>query len=292
MSFLNFGLSFLFLLTLVACQSAPTKVYETQPVIKKTNIVITSKTVIIDARPAFDYSLSHMNGSIPMRWEEFSEHDIPYRGLLEMDLFTLTRRLARYGISLDTPIVVVGRGPQGEGEEGRVAWTLQVLGIRQVQFANINAFSLPLTRLESPPKVSVPMWKPQVVESLRVDRSEFVYRNVPKITAQQNNIESAIVIDVRTEAEYLGKDTKSPYSKSAPHINAINIPWTQFFDKYDNINTEISSRLEQVGISKNKIIYVIDNFGVRSAAVTLALRQLGYSKAANFAGGYMQLVGK
>jgi thiosulfate/3-mercaptopyruvate sulfurtransferase len=39
-------------------------------------------------------------------------------------------------------------------------------------------------------------------------------------------------------------------------------------------------------------VEVISNHGVRSGAVTWALRRLGYTKARNFAGGYEQVTFK
>ena len=75
-------------------------------------------------------------------------------------------------------------------------------------------------------------------------------------------------------------------------MGAINIPWIQFFDSKMQVRPEMKERLQQVGITSDKKIYVIDDQGVRSAAVVLALRELGYARSANFAGGYMQLMSK
>ena len=46
--------------------------------------------------------------------------------------------LARAGIAPDSSVVVLGRGLQGEGEEGRIAWMLAYLGVPNIQFANIG----------------------------------------------------------------------------------------------------------------------------------------------------------
>jgi thiosulfate/3-mercaptopyruvate sulfurtransferase len=100
-----------------------------------------------------------------------------------------------------------------------------------------------------------------------------------------------VVIDVRTEKEYLGKH-KGYYSKKAPDISAINIPWQQFIDSHGLPNEAIKEQLRAVGITENRLIVVIDEMGVRSALVTMALRKLGFDKATNFAGGYMYLLGK
>jgi thiosulfate/3-mercaptopyruvate sulfurtransferase len=276
------------LIGLIGCQTQPpTKSFDQQAVKEKAGIVLTEKTVIIDARPPFEYSMAHLNGSMNMRWDEFTQRDVPYKGLLEVDLFFLSRRLARYGIAATTPVVVVGRGLQGDGEEGRLAWTLKVLGIQDVHFASLDSFSLSLTKDEAPPKPAAVIWKPIVDDSLRVDRNTFLNAAMSKDAKRAQYA----IIDVRSEAEYLGKDTRSPYANTAPDLGAINIPWNQFFNADDSVKVSMATQLEQVGIDKDKTIYVIDNLGVRSAAVCLALRDLGFSKSANFAGGYMELLG-
>lgn len=273
----------------VGCQQAPTKVYQSTPTqvknIGTSEIPIMEQTVIVDARPAFDYSVSHINGSIPLRPEDFTQREEKFRGLLEGDHFALARRLARLGMSPETPVVVVGRGLQGKGEEGRVAWTLKRLGLKNVRFAAIDYFSIPLSNAEAPPKANVTIWKPEEDESLEVSRKDFVQAfTKPRLTN-----DSPIIIDVRPSDEYLGK-VSSHLVKAPPDIGAINIPWTEFFRQNGLRNESVKSKLESIGVTSNRVIYVVSNQGIESAAVTMALREMGYNKAANFAGGYVELM--
>ncbi len=99
-----------------------------------------------------------------------------------------------------------------------------------------------------------------------------------------------VIIDVRPEADYLGKGT-SIISKKAPDLGAINIPWTQFITAKGEANYEIGERLRQIAITTDRDLVLIDDQGVRSAMATLVLRELGFSKATNFAGGYLELLG-
>jgi thiosulfate/3-mercaptopyruvate sulfurtransferase len=205
----SLSLILIFGFTLLGCQQTPTKVYQQVPTSAKgadpLAIAITDKTVIVDARPAFEYSVSHLNGAINLRSEDFTQRETPFLGLLELDLFQLTRYLGRIGIGPNTPVVVVGRGPQGAGEEGRVAWTLKYLGVKDVKFASIDHFSLPLTSAEAPPKASVTIWKPEVDESLQISKDDFVAEmKKPRTTA-----DAPVIIDVRSSEEYLGKVTSS-----------------------------------------------------------------------------------
>lgn len=275
----------------IGCQQAPTKIYESNPVqIKeeKTDQVIddvkfTEKTIFIDARSPFEYSLSHLNGSLNVRPEEFTQRELPFLGVLETDRFALTRWLARKGISPESSVVVVGKGPAGKGEEGRVAWNLLLLGVKDVQFASIEHFSLPMSNAEAPPREPVTLWKPDGDTTLEIEKTAFL-----KVVHAPKTESSVLVLDVRPEGEYLGKS--KVFEQTIPDVGGMNIPWTEFFDQKGLVKASVRERLQQVGIATHREIYVISNQGIESAAVTLALRQLGFKKSANFAGGYQELI--
>ena len=279
------------ILLFASCLQKPTKVYQTVPTQVKgegagfsVGITLTDKAVIVDARPSFDFAVSHLNGAIHLPPEDFNQHEPAFRGVLEIDKFFHARRLARLGISSDTPVVVVGRGPLGNGEEGRVAWTLKVLGLKDVSFVGQGFFSLPLTTAEAPPRAPVPIWKPQIEESLTVSKADFLRAShVPR-----SALSAPIIIDVRSADEYLGK-TKI-FERPLPNLSAINIPWTEFFDSKGLTSSSMNERLNAVGVTKIRVIYVISNMGIESAAVTMALRGLGFHKASNFSGGYQELM--
>lgn len=283
-------LSLISFLIFLGCAQGPTKVYQSSPVqiseVKVAGelgeILITENTVIVDARPAFEYSLAHLSGAIGLRPEDFNQKEKAFLGQLDKDLYFHTRRLARLGISQETPVVVVGRGVKGAGEEGRVAWTLKYLGVKNVRFTSIDYFKLPLISAESEPRKPEALWKPQEDASLVVNRKTF-------LNASMKPQANTVIIDARPTQEYLGK-VKTEHVQSAPDIGAINIPWTEFFDVQGMTNTKIKEKLQSVSITPDKTIYVIGNYGIESAAVTMALRELGYSKAANFAGGYLELI--
>lgn len=288
---LQAGLIFLglFVLLGLGCQTPPTVIHESEPTqVKKGDGRESSEInwVVIDARPSFEYSLSHVPGAISMRWEDFSQKEEPYLGLLEKDLYFHARRLARMGIGPKTPVMILGRGPKGEGEEGRLAWTLKVLGVENVRFNHVDNFSTPFRNQEPPPLAAVPLWKPEVDSSLFIDKKEFL----KLVMSPRSQLQSPIIIDVRIESDYLGKG-QSRISKKAPDIGAMNIPWTNFIDSKGQANSEIVAKLTQVGIAKDRDIVLIDEKGVRSATAAMVLRELGFNKATNFAGGYMELIG-
>lgn len=305
----------LFLMILSACTHDPTKVYQTLPVqttgssANRTDdsaaavkssvvhsivpILISEKTVILDARPAFDFTVSHINGALPVRPEDFTQREKSFLGLLEKDLFFHTRRLARMGITPESSVVVVGRGTQGQGEEGRVAWTLKYLGVRDVRFASMSYFHRPLSSLEAPPPKSLPIWKPVTDKSLLIEKKDL--SNLITLKKKQN--ETVVFLDVREKpADFQFENIKNnskllrECKDQISNMKLINISWKKFFDErgLSLMPTELLSLIPAASRANTKVI-LISNQGVESGAVTMALRELGMQSAANYSGGFLEL---
>lgn len=275
----------------VGCSLQPTKVYESQKINinglvegAQKPLVIDEHVFVIDARSPFDYNVAHIPQSVNIQWQEFSRSGAINRGLLSEDLFKEARRLALKGLTPKTPVIIVGNGLEGSGEEGRLAWTLLYLGFENVQFASHNYFKkIPLTSKETPPKTNVPVWKPQFIESLLVDVKE-----VKQIISNPQSLkEQVFIIDVRTEKEFFRRQGDLSYE--FPDINAIHIPWTQFITEYGRPNFKIKNDLKDLGIFISSRVIVISHQGLRSGAVAAALTSMGYTNVSNFAGGYQQL---
>jgi 3-mercaptopyruvate sulfurtransferase SseA len=336
---------------LVGCVTKPTTVTETStrgfgaaPALMRP-VLLDESTVILDARPAFEYSMARIPRSLNINWVDFSERDPMSRGWPQKDSFAAARRLARMGISPDSKVVVFGLGPDGQGEEGRVAWLLAYLGVENVQFARFGAVKSRVTTEAIPemarsdfedsraltggfgsgsrlsetdrskragdegigasggllgdnqPKESgisaQPVWKPELESSLIATRAEvlgaFENRAVEKAWSFQGAKPKFYrIIDVRSAKEYLGK-TGGMRSRAIPNFDAMNIPWKEFFDTDLKPLPEIGERLMSIGFRRDQRILVIDNDGVASAAVTMALRAMGFVDAACYAGGYNDL---
>jgi thiosulfate/3-mercaptopyruvate sulfurtransferase len=309
-------------------------------------VLLDESTVILDARPAFEYSMARIPRSLNINWVDFSERDPMSRGWPQKDSFAAARRLARMGIAPDSKVVVFGLGPDGQGEEGRVAWLLAYLGVENVQFARFGAVKSRVTtealpemarsefeearatfggagsRLSEsdrskrthekgtgvsgallgdnqPSEGSIeakPVWKPELESTLIATRAEvlgaFENRAVEKAWSFQGARPKFYrIIDVRSAKEYLGK-SGGLRSKSIPNFDALNVPWREFFDTDLKPMPEIGERLLSIGFRRDQRILVIDNDGVASAAVTMALRAMGFVDAACYAGGYNDLLNK
>lgn len=284
-----------------ACQTQPTKVRD-NPERKFDSsgigapIQITPESIVIDARASFDYSISHVPKSVSIQWSDFTEPEQASRGVLQSDLFAIARRLSRVGIGPGTHVVVVGRGFNGDGEEGRIAWTLAYLGVSRVQFAAIDSLKFRFTNVmeELPPK-SVPIWKPEPIESLQVPRAELIHvinnLGTEKPVAYRSGVSPIEyrIIDTRSERDYLGRDGFGGKAK-IPNMGAINIPWQQFFDPMLRPRVDLAKRLSEVGVRADHRIIVLDEDGVSSAGVVMALRAMGYPNTGLYAGGLQDLM--
>lgn len=290
------GLSLLF----SSCAQKPTQVFETRDVKTLTRpdlkapIQITEKTVVIDARDAFNFSMAHIARSVNLQWREFSQRKAPFTGLLQDDLFFHARRLARLGVTPEADVLVLGAGLEGEGEEGRLAWTLYYMGVKNVRYAAVNMFRVGWTnQTGEKPYESRPIWKPVVQESVWVKRDELSTILGAKpggyfksgFKKPELGGHGPVIIDVRSESEFLSKNLDFD-------IATINIEWKEFFTKLGRPDPAIVAKLKAVGITPDRRIVLISNQGVRSAAVTMALLDLGFMNAGNYAGGYAELGGR
>ncbi len=288
-------------LCLTACQTPSTKIIETPvrlltPVEDLSKPLVLSKdSIIIDARSSYEYASFHFPGSISMQWNDFTEAADEVKGRLQPDLYALTRRLALMGITPESSIVVVGDGVKGNGEEGRIAWMLKYLGVKNVHFAAISYFKGPVTNITPQPPHNASPWQPDIVESLLVKKDELMKvvngGGVYKSTAFKNaeTARSYRIIDVRSPREYLNKEGLG-LLKPVPNMGAINIEWKEFFLQTGRANPAMAEQLRNLGVLPTQRIIVIGEDGVKSAAVTMALVALGYGKAGNYAGGLQEIM--
>ncbi len=272
------------------------------------DIPITEQTVLLDARSAFEYSTSHVRGSYHLRWEDFTQKDDNYKGLLVEDLFFHTRRLARMGIGPNTPVVIFGAGPTGDASEGRLAWTLKYLGVADVQIMAMGSTRLPQTSVPTDPKLEVPVWRPQQQpeptskpkpESESV--SEQTRSSIKTMTLSSTNTiknlsdlkektqqRTVWIIDVRSEKEYLRqKKEKATMKENDPveklnqvcvHCEVINIPWKHFLTHEGTCNPQVIEELKNIQIlnsDRQRKTLILTSFdGVSSALATYCLQGL------------------
>jgi thiosulfate/3-mercaptopyruvate sulfurtransferase len=171
--------------------------------------------ILLDARPSFDFAMGHLPQAMNIRSEDYSQTEAAHKGALDPDLDLLSRKLSYLGISPKRDVIVMGGGLKGHGEEGRIGWMLNYLGIKKVRVTSFD--EVPGKRVvdkffENP---SSGPWNPDPQFGLRIKRSE-----VEKISKDK----SAAIIDVRSADDF----------KKGHIPTAINILWTEFLNKSGN----------------------------------------------------------
>ncbi len=285
------------LLFLVSCAPKPTKVTSETPVVSRKEVQkakVTPNTVILDVRAPMDFNLSHIPGSVNVAWEDFSRRAPDSRGLIEKDLHPIARRLALIGVDPQTPVLIVGKGLLGKGEEGRVGWTLESLGVTNIQLANVEDFR---ERRDGGAEIkNKNFWAAQLDQDMAIGWDEL-----------KAKIEDTSYFPTRARAKALGGaplpmkdlnfvviDVRSPEEHSIDNLNKrtprnfrfYNMDWREFFTENMDPNPAVMRELNEKGVTEMTEIDLISNHGVRSGSVTWALQKLGYKKARNFAGGY------
>lgn len=298
--------------SLAGCALAPTRIYEGKPTFEanqKTSsdatldqskdvkgvsssepeasvaksswrLEVPENVILIDARPAFESSISSPPQAIKLWWEDFCQKTPPFEGRLEKDLYFHTRRIARMGISQDSEVWVMGRGLKGSFEEGRMAWILKRMGISKVRFLSSDRLKWSFSQEAPPPRAEVSSWKPPEETDLEISRTGALAMLKRKNT-------SAWVVDVRPANQYLKADVNL-FRRHKLATITINIPWTEFLNELGEIQNSVMSQLEAVGLGKTSPIFVIDEVGEQASGVVLVLKELGYTDVRLWQGGYRE----
>ncbi len=137
-------------LVMIGCSVKPTRVGESnrrdlEQVVTKSQkpVQLTENTVVLDVRPAFEYGLNKIQNSQNFPWQNLAENS--QTGELLRDTRQAALRLSLKGVIPQTPVVIVGNGRAGQGEEGRLAWNLLFLGFHDVQVCAVETFRKNMT---------------------------------------------------------------------------------------------------------------------------------------------------
>lgn len=289
-----------------SCAQKPTQVVETKmPQVKLQELrsEVQAGTVILDTRKPIEFYANKVPGSILVEWKDFTMKLNGAEGVLDREPLNITRRLALWGINQDTNVIVLGKVKDASPEEqalfGRVAWMLKEMGIKRVKTFSFDLFKREVPGLNEAPPMNKDIWMPIGEAKTEILFDEFQRMIFPfsydfkfftlkgkdeKAGLRVGRIKNAKIhyIDVRTKEEFSKESLKSWDSQFQIH----NMEWSQFYTSEGIPNLNMEKVLEGLGVRKTDIIILISNHGVRSAAVTYALSDMGYVDAKNFSGGY------
>ncbi|MEO0946962.1 MAG: rhodanese-like domain-containing protein [Cyanobacteria bacterium J06641_5] len=249
--------------------------------------LIASGATVLDARgkimPFPRLGRDLFPGAIAVDWRAFSapaptQGALSARGRLHPDDRVLTEKLQALGISRDVPVVVVGSGQRGWGEEGRIVWMLRTLGHERAVFPDAGYQAL--ARVVADLKVTA-MAQPTIP-------GDFVVRRSPEWTITKEELRAqlgeVVILDARSPQEFNGA---TPFGETrAGHIpSARSFHWRETIGANGQIlpREQLQARLQALDIQPNDTVVIYCTGGVRSAWLTAVLVDLGYD-ARNYAG--------
>ncbi len=224
-------------------------------------------TVIVSARSAKDYKISHVRNAVHINHKDLYKDGKP-EGILKSPE-EIAAYLGNLGISNNSNIIVYDDGKLKYA--GRIYWVLKYMGAKNVKLLvrDMDAFKkarVPLTKAPSKPKKAT--FTPEVNTNIIADMAWI-----------KSHLKDAgvVFVDVRAANEYDGSSTK-PVSPG--HIpGAVNVEWSMFTNGAKGLKTkaELETICKSDGISADKQIVLYCATSVRAGIVFFALTtELGY----------------
>lgn len=295
------------LMLLVGCQMKPTEVHQiagpTQAPVSIPTRVLAQHPIVLDTRAPLEFAVSHLPGAISVVWTDFTAPGSPLKGQLDPDDFALARRMALWGITPETPVLVIGAGPKGHGEEGWVGWLLLSLGVKTVDVGSPTAYRGTIPRDDGPPE-NKPMWKPVVREGLRLtpEEGKNFLRGMPihgeplSRSRRQalGGVPTAALMQRRVVLDVRDQSMRAPLAlKSFGWTGVVvEMEWQKFFLENGLPNPDALNLIKAAGIMENDDVLVVSGEGLASGAVTYVLAEAKLGTVHNLVGGLWSVRGR
>ncbi len=236
--------------------------------------------IIVDLCNQLLYNQRHVPGAVHLPGNHLVAGTAPVPGACP-SLEKLSQVIGYLGIDSSSHVVVYD--DEGGGWAGRLAWTLDLLGLPDWSYLNggIVAWINEGHVTESNPN------QPSSIEaSLSFAKPE------ARITAEQ--ILAALdrsdfeVWDARSPAEFRGDIVRAARGGHIP--GAINLEWTQLMDQQKNLRLREDAQqlLDNSGLGKDKIIATHCQSHHRSSFTYMVARILGYQQISGYDGSWAE----
>lgn len=244
--------------------------------------------VIIDCRGTDAYEAGHIPGAVVTTWQSFANVSVATTEVGFGELLSapeIGQKIAALGISKDDYVVTYAAANMGWGEAGRVAWMLQMAGIKvKVLEGGIAAWTG-----ATETTVNTPSASSFTLTALDETRT---------ISTTDLNASSAsvLILDTRMKAEYDGDTAKYGGldnfthggwgEKAFGHIpGAIHSPFSELFETTGMLKSEadLQALCTSWGLTdKSAIIVPYCTGGIRSGYMFMVLQDLGYTNVKNY----------
>ena len=243
------------------------------------NQLSTPNLIIVDLCNPSLYQQQHVPGAIHLSGQHLIAGIPPVPGACP-EITTLSAVMAYLGIDDSKKVVVYD--DEGGGWAGRMAWSMDLLGLNNWQY--LNGGILPWIKEGFPTEHTVNQPNSADVDSILEPCSK------TRIQADEiiNSLEHPdfAVWDARSSGEYTGDIVRSSRGGHIP--NAINLEWTELMDRDNNlrIRQDAQQILDDLGLTKDKEIATHCQSHHRSSFTYMVGRILGYNNIRGYDGSW------
>lgn len=237
------------------------------------------RPLVLDLRPPEDYSAGHIPGAIHL--------DLWGLSLIDTDpaplgafMWMIEHVLQIHGVDAATPVVV--HDDRSGMRAARAFWFLEYFGHPSVRmldggFGAWSAAGLPVTIEAAPPPKSA--W----TGSREEDRIA-TWKDVCSALCMRD----AVILDTRSDAEYLGTVARAKRGGAIP--GAVHIEWTRNLAPDGRFKSagELTEMYENAGVTPDREVVTYCQGGYRAAHSYVALRLLGYPRVRNYVGSWKE----
>ncbi len=242
--------------------------------------------VVIDVRGKAAYLFGgHIPGAVHATWHDFSDPNAAAKGLLDPDVSRLEQKIRALGINNDSDIVIYSNPFDNWGDEGRMFWMLQYLGLTQLRVLDGG-------------------WVKWVAEKRRFEHmgvtvkpGSFAAQPNPSLIVMKDELKKVvkrhhpetIIADARSLEEYAGKEVQGiPRPGHIP--SAVSVPWNGFLNPDATVKDveKLKAALEEKGVQEGCEVICYCTGGVRSAWLYFVLKLVGYDKVRNYPGSWWE----
>ncbi|MCM1566183.1 MAG: rhodanese-like domain-containing protein [Dehalobacter sp.] len=245
------------------------------------------KTVVIDVRTDKEYADGHIPGAVNAVWQTFANvkgkpGDPAWGTLLPKE--ELAAAIGKLGVNGDKMAVVYGQ-PPGWGEEGRVLWTFNVAGIKNVKILDggLSAWKNAGGAINNAQVSPIP-----VTFSISA-LDEQINATQDWIVANQKNIK---IVDVRTDKEWAGA-TDFGEARGGHLPGAIHLAFEEMFNNDGTLKSsqELKALFTGAGLKTDDTIVTYCTKGIRSGHMAMVLKMVGFEKARNYDASFYEWSG-
>ncbi len=237
--------------------------------------------LLVDVSSPDNYRQGHIPGALHLPPAALLRGSPPAPGKLP-DVDRLAEIFSYLGLTPEHHVVAYD--DEGGGWAGRLLWTLEVVGHSHYSYLNGGIHAWRAAGLEEETAINEP-----IPRSCQVTVNEEPIAAIDDILARLEDPQLKIW-DARSAAEYRGEKSGSARAGHMP--GAINIDWLELIDRGNAtrlIELEgLQSRLDELGLSKDKDIVTHCQTHHRSSLSWLVMKILGYPSVKGYDGSWSE----